>query len=63
MKKLRVNSILEPDSRRILRPCEARAGHGAIGMLISFAVILIFLAIAVPFVIKLAKWLWGFVTS
>jgi hypothetical protein len=34
-KRLRVNSIENPDTRRIRKPCEARAGHGVIALLIG----------------------------
>lgn len=39
MKKLRVNSILDSDVRRIRKPCEARAGHGLLMFLVAMTVL------------------------
>ena len=38
-KQLRVNSIENPDTRRIRKPCEARAGHGVIALLIGLGLL------------------------
>ena len=54
-KKIRVNSIKDSQLTRILKPCEARAGHGAI-----LAVLIPSMGIAaIYFIIKLIKWLFG----
>jgi hypothetical protein len=38
-KRLRVNSIENQDTRRIRKPCEARAGHGVIALLIGLGLL------------------------
>jgi hypothetical protein len=52
-KKLRVNSILDGDLRRIRKPCEARAGHGLIVLLIALSIVGTFVALVVLLVKKL----------
>jgi hypothetical protein len=39
LKKYRLNSIKDPDIKRILKPCEARAGHGTIIILLVYSII------------------------
>ena len=39
LKEYRLNSIKEPDIKRILKPCEARAGHGTIIILLAYSII------------------------
>ena len=58
-KAIRVNSITDPSLKRIRKPCEARAGHGAIGMLIALTVF----AIVVAVLVKAAMWLWRWITG
>ena len=38
-KKIKVNSIKDPLIKRILKPCEARAGHGAILIFVYMAIL------------------------
>ena len=54
-KKLRLNSIKDPETRRILKPCEARAGHGYIFLIIQIAL----LAVLVAFAVKIFRWLFN----
>jgi hypothetical protein len=56
-KEIKINSITDPDSRRILKPCEARAGHGAIAMFLGVAVIAGILFV----LIKLGKKLFEYI--
>ena len=58
-KKIQVNSILTPNVRHILRPCEARGGHGFISVIISLGIIGGALAVIYPLAIKIYKWLTG----
>ena len=58
-KQIKINSIKEPNIKRILRPCEARAGHGFIAMIIGLGVIGAAMAILVPLLVKLYKWWAG----
>jgi len=58
-KQIKINSIQEPNIKRILRPCEARAGHGFISVIIGLGVIGAALAILIPWVVKLYKWWTG----
>lgn len=59
LKRLRVNSIKDPDTRRILKPCEARAGHGAIAVFLGLLglVFIVFLAL------RFFRWVIGFFTN
>ena len=52
-KKLRLNSIKHPEVKRILKPCEARAGHGSIALIIQIAILAGIIALAV----KLVRWI------
>ena len=58
-KQLQINSIKEPNYKCILKPCEARAGHGFIAVVIGLGVIGTALAILVPILVKFYKWLTG----
>jgi hypothetical protein len=52
-KKHRLNSIKDPQIKRILKPCEARAGHGTIIILVAFTII----GGAFFWLFKLIRWL------
>ena len=54
-KKLCLNSIKNPEVKRILKPCEARAGHGAIALIISVIILGVLIALAV----KLFRWFFN----
>ena len=58
-KQLQINSIKEPHYKRILRPCEARAGHGFIAVIIGLGIIGTALGILIPILVKFYKWLTG----
>jgi hypothetical protein len=58
-KKYRLNSIKDPQIKRILKPCEARAGHGSIIILVGFSII----GGALFGFYKLIKWLIDIISS
>ena len=58
-KRLRLNSIKDPQIKRILRPCEARAGHGAISIFIGLTVIFGAFYALIGFI----KWAYKYFTS
>ena len=55
-KKLKLNSISQPDLKRILKPCEARAGHGFIILIAGLA----FLGMVAFAIVKILQRVWGF---
>ena len=59
LKRIRVNTIRDSRVRRILKPCEARAGHGTI-----MTIIVYFLLFSLIFwAYKLVSWLIGNVSG
>lgn len=58
-KTIKVNSIKHPTLKKILKPCEARAGHGAISVLIGLAVI----GVLIAFLIRGIAWVYNWITS
>ncbi|HEY5719829.1 MAG TPA: hypothetical protein VIX81_12435 [Gammaproteobacteria bacterium] len=56
---LRLNSIRNDRCQRILKPCEARAGHGVIAIFMGLAVIAVVLAGVITLLRKLFTWLFG----
>ena len=54
-KHLKLNSIRDPSLRRIRKPCEARAGHGAVAMLIAVTAI----GVVVAGLVKLFSYVFG----
>ena len=59
MRALRVNSIRSDRFHRILQPCEARAGHGVIALIISLAVVTLVLMVVVRLLYRAYLWLTG----
>ncbi len=58
-KKIKVNSIKDPLVKRILKPCEARAGHGAIFAIVGMAII----GGAIALLAKGAQLLWRWIVE
>lgn len=58
-KAIRVNSIQDPLRKRILKPCEARAGHGAILLIVALSIIGGLTAL----IIKGMQWVYRWITS
>ena len=58
-KEIRVNSIKDPLTKRILKPCEARAGHGAIMMIVALS---IFAGLA-ALIFKGMQWVYHWITG
>lgn len=55
-KKLKLNSISNMDLKRILKPCEARAGHGSVILIAGLAI----LGALAYGAFKLLQKAWGF---
>lgn len=58
-RQLRLNSIQNDRCQRILKPCEARAGHGVIAIFLGLAAIIVILAGAITLLRKAFTWLFG----
>jgi len=59
MKKIRVNSIRNSSVLRILKPCEARGGHGVLALLVALGMLGLLVAVIWRPVWRFAKHLFG----